>query len=120
MFAFRFPGILHAFLSNFERDTAAHNLLIRNISLFIGICYRQDEYNWNEAFKLVAQKLPGLKNVCVTVNQGCCLGFERAFRDPAEGRNIFLKDILKLRALQLSSLELVVAESEETFTNWML
>lgn len=112
-FAFRWSDILLAFIRNFGRGTAANNPSIRNINLFVQANYRKDEESWNEAFKLVAQKLPGLKNVCVTVSKGCCQGFEPAFRGPLKAKPIFLEGILKLRDLQLSNLALVVAGSDE-------
>ena len=112
-FAFRWQDVLLAFIRKFGRGTAANNLSIRNIDLFVEATDRKDEESWNDAFKLVAQKLPGLKNVCVTVSEGCCQGFEPAFRDPLQDKPILLEGILKFRDLQLSSLVVVVAGSDE-------
>ena len=112
-FAFRWQDVLLAFIRKFGKGTAANNPSIRNINLFVEATDRKDEESWNEAFELVAQKLPGLKNVCVTVGEGCCQGFEPAFWDPLQAKPILLEGILKRRDLQLSSLVVVVAGSDE-------
>ena len=112
-FAFRWREVLLAFIRKFGKGTAANNLPIRNLNLFINVDDRRDEECWNEAFKLIVQKLPGLKNVCVRVDEGCCQGFEPEFGDPLNAEKTFLNGILKLRDLQLSSLVLDVVEGEE-------
>ena len=112
-FAFRWHEVLLAFMRKFGKGTAPINLSIRNINLFINVNDRRDEECWNEAFKLIAQKLPGLKNVCVRVDEGCCQGFEPEFKDPLNAEKIFLGGILKLRDLELSNLVLDVVEGDE-------
>ena len=113
-FAFRWAEILLAFILKLGQSTAPNNnLSIRNISLFINVNDRRDEECWNEAFRLIALKLPGLKNVSVRVDEGCCQGFEPEFKDPLNAEKIFLNGILELRRLQLSSLVLNVVEGEE-------
>ena len=107
-FAFRWGEILLAFMRKFGKGTA--HLSIRNISLFVNVDGRRDEGCWNDAFTLMVQKLPGLKNVCVRVDEGYCQGFEPGFRDPLNAEKIFLNGILKLRKLKLSSLVLDVVE----------
>ena len=112
-FGFRWAEILLAFIHKFGQGTTSNNLSIRNINLFVNVNDRRDERRWNQAFELIAQKLPGLTNVSIRVDEGCCQGFEPEYRDPLNAEKIFLSGILELRSLQLSSLVLDVVEGEE-------
>ncbi|KAM0794791.1 hypothetical protein BDR22DRAFT_669971 [Usnea florida] len=107
-FAFRCWDVLHEFIRKYGKGTAANNLPIRNISLFINVEDRRDEECWNKVFKYVTRKLPALKNVCVTVDDRYCLSY------PFNGKEIFLDGILKLRDLQLSSFVLDVIKGERS------
>ena len=105
-FAFRWWDVLLEFIRKYGKGTAANNLPIRNINLFINVQDRLDEECWNKVFKHVTRKLPSLKNVCITVDERYCL------RYPFSAKEIFLDGILKLRDLQLSSFVLDVIKGE--------
>ena len=113
-FAFRCWDVLLEFIRKYGKGTAANNLPIRNIGLFINVEDRRDEECWNKVFKWVTKKLPGLKNVCVTVDERFCR------RGSLNAEKIFLNGMLKLRNLQLSSfvLDVIKCEKNEHHIDW--
>jgi len=112
---------LQSFMHDIQNSDPLNIGIIKKLHLHIGIQYKDDESNWNEALREVAEKLTGLKRLHVTVNllyecgiaNGCDDRFPHS-SDPnmtTRGKGILLGGLYALKTLPLETLTIAVCSS---------
>lgn len=111
-FDFYDPKLLGLFMRRLNNISHC-SLAMRNVHLYVRVSNKNQEREWDNTFRALAEDLKNLRHISIDVDDciwnGRYASYTRRY-SPAHGKEPFLRGLLELKRLPLKTVELVVTE----------